>query len=156
MRPTNAKSMAWYEMEWKMIFPYSTLAIFFHSILKTYHFIFHSMLKFSSIFHSALPYYEELVVQNLRREPHSSVTVRRFRKLKGCCHVIAIPSGWHSCPNLTVMQSFEVKKVSFVHLLPSFWKLYHTCTTHLRIEPGCGGLRAEYHNHYTTQLAAIQ
>ena len=34
---------------------------------------------------------EELVVQNLRREPHSSVTVRRFRKRKSWCHVIAIP-----------------------------------------------------------------
>ena len=37
-------------MEWEMIFPYSILAIFFHSILK----IFHSILKFSYryIFHS--------------------------------------------------------------------------------------------------------
>ena len=43
--------------------------------------------------------YEELVVQNLRRELHSSVTVRRFRKLKSCYYVIAIPSGWHPCPN---------------------------------------------------------
>ena len=42
---------------------------------------------------------EELVVQNLRKEPHSSVTVRRFRKLKSCCYIIAIPSGWHRCPN---------------------------------------------------------
>ena len=95
-------------------------------------------------------------MQNLRREPHSGVTVRRFRKLKGCCHVIAIPSGWHSCPNLTVMQGFEVKKVSFVYLLPSFWKLYRTRTTQPRIEPGFRGLRAENDNHYTTQLAAIQ
>ena len=36
---------AWYRMEWKTIFPYSIRAIFFHSIL-----------KFSSIFHSILPY----------------------------------------------------------------------------------------------------
>ena len=42
---------------------------------------------------------EELVMQNLHREPHSSVMVRRFRKLKSCCYVIAIPSGWHPCPN---------------------------------------------------------
>ena len=42
---------------------------------------------------------EELVGQNLRREPHSSIMVRRFRKQKSCCHVIAIPSGWHRCPN---------------------------------------------------------
>ena len=43
---------------------------------------------------------EELVVQNLRRKPHSSVTIRRFLKQKSCCHVIAILSGWHRCPNL--------------------------------------------------------
>ena len=42
---------------------------------------------------------EELVEQNLRREPHSSVTIRRFRKLKSCFYIIAIPSGWHRCPN---------------------------------------------------------
>ena len=39
-------------MEWMTIFPYSILEIFFHSILK----IFHSILKFSSIFYSILPY----------------------------------------------------------------------------------------------------
>ena len=39
-------------MEWKTIFPYSTLAIFLYSILK----IFHSILKFSSGFHSIFPY----------------------------------------------------------------------------------------------------
>ena len=52
-------------------------------------------------------------MQNLRRKPHSSVMVRHFRKLKSCCYVIAIPSGWHRCPNpnlLTVMQGFEAKK----------------------------------------------
>ena len=42
---------------------------------------------------------KELVVQNLRKEPHPSLTVRCFRKLKSCYYVIAIPSGWHSCPN---------------------------------------------------------
>ena len=42
---------------------------------------------------------EELFVQNLRREPHSSITVCRFCKLKSCCYVIAIPSSWHCCPN---------------------------------------------------------
>ena len=47
---------AWHGMEWKTIFPYSILAFFFHSILKIFHFIFHSILKFSSIFHSILPY----------------------------------------------------------------------------------------------------
>ena len=49
-------------------------------------------------------------MQNLRREPHSSVTVRRFRKLKSSCYIIAIPSGWHPAPTLTVMQGFEAKK----------------------------------------------
>ena len=48
---------------------------------------------------STLSTNEELVMQNLCREPHSSVTVRRFRKLNSCYYVIAIPSGWHSCPN---------------------------------------------------------
>ena len=38
-------------------------------------------------------------MQNLCWESHSSVTVRRFRKLKSCCYIIAIPSGWHRCPN---------------------------------------------------------
>ena len=38
-------------------------------------------------------------MQNSRTEPHSSITVRRFRKQKSCCHVFAIPSGWHRCPN---------------------------------------------------------
>ena len=47
--------------------------------------------------------HEELVMQNLRREPHSSVTVRLFRNQKSCCHVIAAPT-------LTVMQGFEAKK----------------------------------------------
>ena len=53
---------------------------------------------------------EELVVQNLRREPHSSVTVRRFRKLKSCCYVIAIPSDWHCCPNPNCYARFRSKK----------------------------------------------
>ena len=39
-------------MEWKTIFPYSKLEIFFHFILK----IFHSILKFSSVFHFILAY----------------------------------------------------------------------------------------------------
>ena len=51
-------------------------------------------------FHSILASYEELVVQNLCREPHSSVTIRHFCKQKRCCHVIAThPPGWHRCPN---------------------------------------------------------
>ena len=43
-----------YGMEWKTIFPHSTLAIFFHSIFILE--IFHSILKFPSIFHSILSY----------------------------------------------------------------------------------------------------
>ena len=54
--------------------------------------------------------HEELVVKNLPREPHSSITVHRFRKLKSSCHVIAILSGWHPCPNLNCNASFEAKK----------------------------------------------
>ena len=42
----------WDGMERKMIFPYSILEIFSHTILK----IFHPMLKFSSIFHFILSY----------------------------------------------------------------------------------------------------
>ena len=64
--------------------------------------------------------YEELVVQNLCREPHSSVTVRRIRKLKSCYYVIAIPQAGIPAPTLTVMQGFKAKKDSFVHLLQSF------------------------------------
>ena len=49
-------------------------------------------------------------MQNLRREPHSSVKVRRFRKQKSCCHVIAIPQAGIAAPTLTIMQGFEAKK----------------------------------------------
>ena len=65
-------------------------------------------------------------MQNLCRGPHSSVTVRRFRKQKSYCHVIAIPSAGIAAPTLTVMQGFEAKKDSFVHLFPSSCILYHT------------------------------
>ena len=71
--------------------------------------------------------YEELVVQNLRSEPHSSVTVRRFRKLKSCCYVIAIPSGWHPCPNPNCNQGRVVRggrwgRASPVELCKGKWK----------------------------------
>ena len=49
-------------------------------------------------------------MQNLRREPHSSVTVGRFRKLKSSCYVIDIPQADIPAPTLTVMQGFEAKK----------------------------------------------
>ena len=66
------------------------------------------------------------------------------------------PQAGIAAPIVTVMQGFEVKKGSFVHPLPNSCMLYHTCTTQPRIEPRCGGLKAEYHNHYTTQLAAMK
>ena len=70
-----------------------------------------STLKlFHSIFHSILKFYEELVVQNLCRELHSSVMVRCFRKLKSCCYVIAIPSGCHPYPNPNCNARFWSKK----------------------------------------------
>ena len=72
---------------------------------------------------------KELVVQNLRREQHSSETVRRFRKQKSCCHVIAIPSGWHRCPNPNYKAKFwsqkKIAPCSFSH--PSFYSvLFHS------------------------------
>ena len=87
---------AWYGMEddFSIFHTGNFLPFHFHSIPKIFHSIFHSILKF----------YKELVVQNLRREPHSSVTVRRFRKLKSCFYVIAIPSGWH----VTALQHLDV------------------------------------------------
>ena len=62
--------------------------------------------------------YEELVVQNLRREPHSSVTVCGFCKLKSCCYVIVIPSDWHCCPNPNCYARFRSKK-RLLHASPS-------------------------------------
>ena len=86
-------------------------------------------------------------MQNLRREPHSSVTVRRFRKRKRCCHVIAIPQAGIAAPTLTVMQGFEAKKrlfhaypypflgtASLLHIFP-----FHAFSTQAQLEPGCGG-----------------
>ena len=96
-------------------------------------------------------------MQNFRRELHSSVMVRRFRKLKSCCYTIAIPSGWHPCSNPNCNARFRSKKKeSFMHFLSSFCALHHMFTTQLRIEPACGGLVAEHTNHYTTQLATMQ
>ena len=92
-------------------------------------------------------------MQNLCREPHSSVTVRRFCKLKSCYYVIAISSGWHPCPNPNCNARFwSKKKDSFVHFLPSSCILNHTFTTQPWIEPGWGWLVAEHDNHYTAQL----
>ena len=90
---------------------------------------------------------EELVVQNLRREPHSSVTVCRFCKLKSCCYVIAIPSDWHCCPNPNCYARFRSKKGYYMLHLQGSCLLYHICTTHPRIEPSYRGLRAKRTNH---------
>ena len=100
-------------------------SIFYTEIFISFHFPFRFIFQsvpfsipfhfpFRSIFYSN----EELVVQNLRREPHSSIMVRRFRKLKSCCYVIAIPSGWHRCPNPNCNARFWSKK-TWLHTSPS-------------------------------------
>ena len=97
-------------------------------------------------FHSILYHDEELVVQNLRREPHSSVTVRRFCKLKSCCYVIVIPLGWHRCPNPNCNAIKQKKVAMYISFqIPAY--CITVCTTHLRIEPGCRGSRAQCTNH---------
>ena len=55
-------------------------------------------------------YNEKLVIKNSCRQLQWSVMVRRFRKQKSCCHVIAIPQAGIAAPTLTVMQGFEAKK----------------------------------------------
>ena len=87
----------------------------------------YSIPKFS--FHSfpfhSIPYHdEELVVQNLRREPHLIVTVCCLRKRKSCCHVVAIPPAGISAPTLTVMQGLKQKKDCSVHMLFRFCVLH--------------------------------
>ena len=68
-------------MEWKTIFPYSILAIFFHSKPKIFHCIlkfasiFHSILKFYSIFHSIFPYQRNFRLEAIR-DVHSSISIR--------------------------------------------------------------------------------
>ena len=99
------------QLVWKyvrMSFPFHAWNLPFRSILASS--IFHT--EISAPFHSIFLVDKELVVQNLRREPHSSVTVRRFRKLKSCCYVIAIPSGWHRCPNPNCNARFWSKNTS--------------------------------------------
>ena len=39
-------------------------------------------------------------MQKSRRQPQSSVAVRRFCKRKSCCHVIAIPQAGIAAPTL--------------------------------------------------------
>ena len=110
---------------------------------------------------SSYIFHEKLVIQNLRRGPHESVTVRRFRKQKSCCHKIAIPQADIVAPTLTVMQGFKAKKrllraftflllhtVTLLHILP-----FHTFVTQTRIEPGCEGWKT---NILTTTLHSLQ
>ena len=104
---------------------------------------------------------EELVVQNLRREPHSSITVRRFCKRKSCCHVIAILQAGIAAPTLTVMQGFEAKKrllrefpYPFLHTASVVRILsFHAFATQARIEPGRGGWKP---STITTTLRSLQ
>ena len=51
-------------MEWKTIFLYSILAI---SMLKIFHFGFHSIVKFSSIFHSMLSCHRNFRLEAMQR-----------------------------------------------------------------------------------------
>ena len=48
---------AWYRMEWKTIFPYSMLAIFFHSHTKNFpfHIPFLTKIFFQIPFHTSIP-----------------------------------------------------------------------------------------------------
>ena len=105
----------------------------------------------------------ELVVQNLRREPHSRVMVRRFHKRKSCCHVIAIPQAG-ICPNPDCNATFSSKKkVCSVHSFPV--PMYCIYTPYSSIPRICihsanrtrvWWLEAEHDNHYTTQLSSMQ
>ena len=78
-------------VEWKMTFPCFILAIFFHSILKIFDSILHSILKVSSIFHSILPCQRtlrlkatQLIVEDTTFEDKGSKKIRdqglTFRK----------------------------------------------------------------------------
>ena len=73
-------------------------------------------------------------MQNLRREPHSSVTVCRFCKLKSCCYVIAIPSDWHCCPNPNCYARFRSKK-RLLHASPS--RFLHTVSQFCKLKSCC-------------------
>ena len=101
---------------------------------------------------------EKLVVQKSRRQPQSSVTVRRFRKRKSCCHVIAIPQAGISAPTLTVMQGFQAKK----RLLHAFsfpsseYCVYTPYTSIPLVRNPSANLRWLEGDHYTTPIATMQ
>ena len=60
---------AWHEMEddFSTFHTGNFRPLHFHSILKVFHFIFHSILKFSSIFHSILPYQRKFRLEAMQR-----------------------------------------------------------------------------------------
>ena len=111
---------------------------------------------------SGLTYLDEkLVMQKSRRQPQSSVTVRRFRKRKSCWHVIAISQALIPAPTLTEMQGFQANKrmlraspfpllhtASILRVLP-----FHDFVTRARIEPVCNGWEA---HAITTRLCQTQ
>ena len=89
-------------------------------------------------------------MQKLRRQPRLSVTVRRFRTRKSCCHVTAIPQAGIAAPTLTVMQGFRSKKrllrasplpfrgiLCILQILP-----FPAFGARARIEPGYGAWKA--------------
>ena len=121
----------------------------------------------SALLPKAIPtmmtYYEELVVQNLCREPHSSVTVRRFCKQKTCCHVRnCYPSDWHRCPNPHCNVRFLSKKKKITPCIsfpvPAYgaytpnYSIPRICSSSA-IEPGCGGWKP---STITTTLCSLQ
>ena len=55
-------------MEWKMIFLYSPIV--FYSLMKIFHSIYHSTPKFSSIFHSILPYLRSFKLEAINFTHH--------------------------------------------------------------------------------------
>ena len=89
-------------------------------------------------------------MQKSRRQPQLSLTVRRFRKRKRCCLVIAIPQAGIAAPTLTVMQGFPAKKRLLhaspfpFHGIPSIFRIlpFHTFGARARIEPGYDGWKA--------------
>ena len=100
-------------------------------------------------------------MQKSRRQPQSSVTVRRFRKLNSCCHIIAIPQAGIAAPTLTVMQGFQANKkiapcfsfpflstASILLMLP-----FPVFVTQVRIKSGFDGWKV---NALTTTLGQLQ
>ena len=114
----------------------------------------HEIWKNRLPFHTMPWLNEELVVQNSCREPHSSVTIRRFRKRKSCCHVIAIPQAGIAALTLTVMQGFKAnKKLLRAYPFPLRIVPFQAIAAQARIKPGCGGWKLSM---ITTTLRILQ